>query len=572
MATYLPSTDKKVFTPLFPQNNNEAGDTINLWLGSYWVGRDYYPITIAKGMTVPSTGLNGDLKSKLENLERVGFRYNTRSEGLEQATLYRAADLLNPNGARDACITSGGANISPTPTDETVYFNSYEPQFSDFIYDDVGGTSLFSGGGDWYGISQSRGYVLQISDNGKVLSYCTCSSKNDGYPESDPEPHSAGFFFADVSEILSYPNHYFFAFKDELIIPKLLAPNSSSLLEDVVFYPGVGKEFFLSDFVANENNDEDSRKSKIYLTVDRLGSDAQPTNITFISESLTLVTESRIALPEDVFASIQDSNYETITWTRPRYSGAKSTAIEGELPSAITFIKFSGSVYTKAFTSESIENENSFEGRKVETLYYYKEYDPNASYTGGGSGGTSTYIRVVDEPLTTGSNPSGCPGNSLIRRTTAVMIDGTGAVTTNNSGNTLEVSVKYLLNHVFGTGEINPDIVIAHGDQSGYYEYTSSYQTIPFGEIQCRDINTQYGEPNVNFVVGNDGNTYRVVNASFVPPSETGGVVSGINYILRNRTKGSGLNIIQDAFVLNTAKKEIHELNEDGIITRTKKL
>jgi len=570
MAIYLPSTDKTVFAPLFPQNNNEAGDTINLWLGSYWVGRDYYPITIAKGMTIPSTGLNGDLKSRLASLERVGFKYNTRSEGLEEGKLYYVADVINPNGARDACITSGGANPPASYVTESAFFNSYEPQFSDFIYEDAAGTTLFGSGPGWFGISGSRGYVLEIGGNGNVTAYCTCSSYNDSYPESNPEPHSTGFFFADIDEIISYPTHYFFSFKEELTIPKLLTPNSSSLLEDVIFIPGVGKEFLLSDYFPTVNNNEDNRSSEIYLTVDRLGSDAQPTNIAYISESL--VPNLRFSKPEDVFANIQDSNYETSAWSIPRYEGAKSTALTGELPSAITFIQFSGSVYPKSATSQSIENEDSFEGRRVETLYFYKEYDPNATYTGGGSGGTTTYIRVIDESIGSTSSPSGCTEPALLRRTKAIMIDGTGAITTNTSGNTLEVSVKYLLNHAFGTGEINPDIVIGTSVQSGSYEYTSSYQTIPFGETQCRDINTKYGEPNVTSVVGDDGKTYRVVNASFVPPSEFITVGSGINYILKNRTKGSELNIIQGAFVLNTAKKEIYEINEDGLIIRTKQL
>ena len=553
--------DKNIFARTYPQNVNAVGDTLNLWVSSSQTGSGYYQKWVAKGITIPSFGANGDISEILEQVDRVGFKFKDHVNGLTRIDIVE--DPQAEGSAANSCLKSR------VQIDQEAWWDSPEPQYASYVYDAPDVNSPFLGDGRWWFIptgSALGGYSFKIDNSGKILAYCTCSSGGDGYPEMR-EPNSKNYFIADIGERLAYPQHYFLQFKKDIPIPKgpvAGAFDSSSALQSVVLYPGIAENFYFSDFNVTSNNTEDNRSSKIFLSVDRVRSDANPANIAYITGNLE--PNIRTNLPEDVFANTQDSNYESSTWTVPRYEGSKNTAGNSQIPTAITMDRFSGSIYAISATSQSITSEDSYEGRKVQTLYRYKIYDPGATFAG-----TSTkYIKVVDRFVRLDPNSYNCPQDTIVNETTATMVDSAGAVTTNTSGGSLTVSVRYNINHAYGAGTLDVDITIASGSQSGSYEYAASYTT---DYISCdQEITTLYGQPNTKSIVGTDNVTYRIVDATFSPQSDTDDFTLGTNYILKDKAKGAAVDVVSSVKVLDIRKKVIYTTNSSGIIVGSKQI
>lgn len=554
--------EKSIFKVTYPRNVNAVGDTLNLWVSSSQTGSgDYYQKWVVKGMTIPSFGTNGDISEILEQVDRVGFKFKDHVDGLTRI------DIVEDAEARSSAADSCGRSRSQI--DQQAWWDSPYPHYASYVYTSNNVNSPFNGQGLWWFIptgSALGGYSFKIDSSGKILAYCTCSSAGDGYPEMR-EPNSKNYFIAEVGERLAYPQHYFLQFKKDIPIPKgpvAGAFDSSSALQSVVLYPGIAENFYFSDFNVTSNNTEDNRSSKIFLSVDRLRSDANPTNIAYITGNLE--PNIRTNLPEDVFANTQDSNYESSTWTVPRYEGSKNTAGNSQIPTAITVDRFSGSIYALSATSQSIASEDSYEGRKVQTLYRYKKYDPGATFVGS----STKYIKVLDRFVRLDPNAYNCPQDTIVRETTATMINSAGAITTNTSGGPLTVSVRYNINHAYGEGTLDVDISIADSAQSGSYEYDASYTT---DFVSCdQEITTLYGQPNGTSVVGTDNVTYKIVDATFSPQSDTDDFTLGTNYILKDRAKGTGVDVVSSAKVLDIRKKQIYNTNSSGIIVGSKQI
>lgn len=152
----------------------------------------------------------------------------------------------------------------------------------------------------------------------------------------------------------------------------------------VFFEPTHEDLFFKNDYEVLENNDENSRRSKKLLKVDRDSSQLQPTNLEIILSSLQ--PTSRAFLDEELFAEIQDSNYESSHWKRLRYEGIKNSTIVEGITSTLYLVNFSGILFNKDTTKETIrELYRTLPTQEIfffnpatggeNGLFYYIEYD-----------------------------------------------------------------------------------------------------------------------------------------------------------------------------------------------------
>jgi len=121
----------------------------------------------------------------------------------------------------------------------------------------------------------------------------------------------------------------------------------------VFFEPTHEDLFFRNDYEALENNDENSRRSKKLLRVDREASQLQPTNFDIISESTEVGRKA--FLEDEFFAEVQDSNYESNRWKISRYEGAKNSAIVQGIDSALYLVSFKGVTFNRDTTKETIK-------------------------------------------------------------------------------------------------------------------------------------------------------------------------------------------------------------------------
>lgn len=158
--------------------------------------------------------------------------------------------------------------------------------------------------------------------------------------------------------------YYFFSIYPPVEIPRY---STASIAETVglddfgkegttpalVFFEPTHEELFSRNhYDVLENNDRASRRSTNYLIVDRDYSQLNPSNFEVISSSLE--PNYRYLLNDEVFAEIQDSNYESRGWTISRYEGAKNTSRTDGIDPYLYLVNFTGYVFNSNITRANI--------------------------------------------------------------------------------------------------------------------------------------------------------------------------------------------------------------------------
>lgn len=171
--------------------------------------------------------------------------------------------------------------------------------------------------------------------------------------------------------------YYYFDIYPPIEIPKYASGSSNVGLDVfgqegtdtvlVFFEPTHEQLFFTNDYQALENNDENSRRSRTLLKVDRETSQLQPTNFDII---LTSTEPGKKAfLEEELFAEIQDSNYESLIWNRSRFKGTSNSAIVQGIDPSLYLVKFTGITFNSGSTKETIRE--LYSTLPVEDVYFF---------------------------------------------------------------------------------------------------------------------------------------------------------------------------------------------------------
>lgn len=170
--------------------------------------------------------------------------------------------------------------------------------------------------------------------------------------------------------------YYYFDIYPPLEIPKYPSGSSEIGLDIfgpegadsvlVFFEPNHEDIFFRNHYEVLENNDETSRRSKILLSVDNNTSQLRYSNNEVISDSLQLNRKAEIN--RELFGQVQDSNYESKSWTIPRYQGSKLGS-SGGVPSVLYLVNFQGILFDKNTTTEEIRD--LFSRLPQQSIYFY---------------------------------------------------------------------------------------------------------------------------------------------------------------------------------------------------------
>lgn len=211
-----------------------------------------------------------------------------------------------------------------------------------------------------------------------------------------------GRLFVDTRKEM--PGYYYFSFKNEEEVFSNLDYNLSSDTLSIGFITDHNERFKFQDYDILGGQAVNLRKSNFILEEDNTsysGSSIYPQNYSFISSSYTDGNINKI--PSRLFASIQDSNYSSKSWTRGRYEGSNETNknVLGEEP-AITLKSFKGLIFdedaerdylTQFFTSSNVERVQD----DVKDIYYYvlgAGRIPESPYTADAPGYDSTFFEA----------------------------------------------------------------------------------------------------------------------------------------------------------------------------------
>lgn len=170
--------------------------------------------------------------------------------------------------------------------------------------------------------------------------------------------------------------YYYFDIYPPLEIPKYPSGSSEIGLDVfgpegsdtvlVFFEPNHEQFFFRNFYEVLENNDENSRRSRRYLTVDNNFNQLRPSNFQIISSSLE--ANRRSLFDKELFAEGQDSNYESRSWTIPRYQGTKLSSTGG-VASTLYLVNFTGIIFEKTTTTEEVKE--LFSRLPEQSIYFY---------------------------------------------------------------------------------------------------------------------------------------------------------------------------------------------------------
>ena len=147
-------------------------------------------------------------------------------------------------------------------------------------------------------------------------------------------PGTGGPYEFNLSNPVEYSNHVHYD-----IVPQVTLNSDnvdSDICQDVNFFPTVGTDFRLNEYNAVYNDATKLRRSEYIFEVDdniTSGSSIAPQNIQSILDG-TAVT-----------ASVQDSNYSSITFTSGRYTGTKTDKLDYGIGSALSGKLFRGKLY-----------------------------------------------------------------------------------------------------------------------------------------------------------------------------------------------------------------------------------
>jgi len=147
-------------------------------------------------------------------------------------------------------------------------------------------------------------------------------------------PGTGGPYVFNLSNPVTYTNHVHFD-----IVPQVTLNSdnieSEDICQNVNFFPTVGTDFRLNEYNAVYNDATKLRRSDYIFEVEseRSGSTIAPQNINSILDGSA------------VTASVQDSNYSSLTFTSGRYTGTKTDKLDYGIGSALSGKLFKGKLY-----------------------------------------------------------------------------------------------------------------------------------------------------------------------------------------------------------------------------------
>jgi hypothetical protein len=142
--------------------------------------------------------------------------------------------------------------------------------------------------------------------------------------------------------------HYYLLFKKPVSIRYYETQLTTVDFFDIFFEPSFNRIFAYNDYEVLGNDVQEIRKSNTFLKVDRNFSQLNPTNFEVILDG----NSSRDA---EVFAEVQDSYYDSVSWNRSRYEGSSyQTPLNSLLPAAHYAVPLDAYIFDTEVSSSAL--------------------------------------------------------------------------------------------------------------------------------------------------------------------------------------------------------------------------
>jgi hypothetical protein len=455
-----------------PGTNNN----VNFWITTGSQGEFFL-----NGVTVPLEAQETELATIISQADKLYF---SEIPGVYQFTVSNPASFpLQSESPSGIC----GISFSGDSNEEITLFGTREKFHENYRFTSF---NLFGGTGDpyngddkWFKASGSAdlGYSVQIDSNGFVTAYVSCSLSTEQLNPFQEE----GTVKCDISKkekvVSGSLYHYYLLFEKPIPLQNVSPLGQQSInFFNIYFEPSFNSVFAYNDYEVLGNDVQEIRKSNKFLKVDRNFSQLNPTNFEVIIGS----SGSKDA---EIFAEVQDSYYDSISWIKSRYEGS-SYQSPSRLPAAhysvpIDVYIFETQVSSSALLQDIKNGVQQFP--PISPIYFYTPTEiltkENFSLTVSGSRVSTSATEVIDKITITRVNSTGNPVNVTADETVTLSFFGT-----NNWGTFSNIERTLTIPNGLASGSLN---------YSSYRKTTSIYwisltteETLTFSGIKSTSI------------------------------------------------------------------------------------
>lgn len=290
--------------------------------------------------------------------------------------------------------------------------------------------------------------------------------------------YSSPFYSSSIVDRKQLSEHYYFKTDGKTKIPSGSVALGGYTSEQVrlFFEPNLESIFNNSDYDVLNNNVSVNKRSKYALKLLKQELQLTPTNLTTVISS-SIDSEYKSTLGSNEFAEIDDSMYDSKTWTISRYEGSENRTTKVGDETALAFYSFNGVLYASNTPSQSIALVDNIQ-RDVKKYYYniLGNLTPFEDYL------KFTTTELNQRELSScGFSPLGIPQSTYNTTSASVEVALYSYINDAKKNTNVDIDVRlYFLNsNVFG-GIVIPttvDLTIPAGGNSISYIYTSSVGT-----------------------------------------------------------------------------------------------
>jgi len=339
-------------------------DNINFWITTGSQGEFF-----VNGVTIPLETQESELATIISQANELYFY---EIPGVYQFTVSNPS-FFNPESETPSGIC--GITFSGDSNEEITIFGTREKFHENFkftTFNLFGGTGEpYDGQDKWFKASGSEdlGYSVQIDSNGFVTAYVSCSLSTVQLDPFEEEGVVKCDIFKKEKVVSGSLYHYYLLLKKPISLQNVSPLGQQSInFFDIYFEPSFNRVFAYNDYEVLGNDVQEIRKSNTFLKVDRNFSQLNPTNFEVILDG----NSSRDA---EVFAEVQDSYYDSISWNRSRYKGSSyQTPSNSLLPAAHYAVPLDAYIFDTEVSSsallEAIKN-GIQQFPSISSMYFY---------------------------------------------------------------------------------------------------------------------------------------------------------------------------------------------------------
>lgn len=172
-----------------------------------------------------------------------------------------------------------------------------------------------------------------------------------------------------IKKKFEFKDYYYIELLDPIEVFTETYVSGKTVLANLSLVPGFVEDYDSSQYNIDINSINDQRKSKNNIKLTYNSDSIFPANLSLLNNTQSLndlFFRDRNALTE-----VRDSNYDSLSWTLPRYIGSKETGSLGDEPS-LSFSSFEGIIFDSGSTSSTIKSiiSQSLDSVRSTRIYY----------------------------------------------------------------------------------------------------------------------------------------------------------------------------------------------------------